>query len=144
MGWVKKMNRTLLEKARCMLSNTGLSKSFWAEALVYACHLINMLPSSAIEGKTPLEVWSEKLAQNYDSLWVFGCPAYYHDTKDKLDLRTRKGVFVWFKKGVKGYKIWIPKDMKLILSRNVTFDEASMVKPKDSYQVESLMTDRIV
>jgi len=54
--WVaKRMNRTLLEKVRCMLSNAGISKSFWAKALVYACHLVNRLPSSAIGGKALLE-----------------------------------------------------------------------------------------
>ena len=47
------MSMTLLEKVRCMLSNAGLFKSLWVETLVYACHLINRLPSSAIGGKTP-------------------------------------------------------------------------------------------
>ena len=35
---------------------------FLAEALVYACHLVNRFPSFAIGGKTPLEVWLEKVA----------------------------------------------------------------------------------
>ena len=39
------MDRTLQEKVRCMLSNTGLGKQFWAEAVIYASHLINRLPS---------------------------------------------------------------------------------------------------
>jgi len=64
-----------------------------------------MLPSSAIKGKTHLEVCSRKVAQDYDSLRVFECPAYYHIKKDKLDPRTRKGVFVGFKKRVNNYKI---------------------------------------
>ena len=55
------MNRTLLEKVRCMLSNAGLGKQFWAEAVMYASHLINRLPSAALNGKTPLEVWLENL-----------------------------------------------------------------------------------
>ncbi|KAH0645930.1 hypothetical protein KY284_033814 [Solanum tuberosum] len=54
-GVAERMNRTLLEKVRCMLSNAGLGKEFWAEAITYACHLINRLPSAAIGGKTPLE-----------------------------------------------------------------------------------------
>jgi len=62
-------------------------------------------------------------------LWVFGCPTYYHIEEDKLDPRARVGVFMGFKKGVKGCKIWDPKDKKFILSRDVTFDEASVVKP---------------
>ena len=131
------MNKTLLEKVCCMLSNAGISKSFWAEALAYACHLVNRLPSSAIGGKTLLEVWSGKVAQDYDSLCVFGCPAYYHVKEDKLDPRARKSVFVGFKKGVKCYKIWYPKDKKFILSRDVTFEEASMVNPTDSQQMEN-------
>ena len=40
----ERMNRTLLEKVRCMLSNAGLGKQFWAEAVMYASHLINRLP----------------------------------------------------------------------------------------------------
>ena len=51
-----------------------LSKNFWVEALAYACYLVNRLPSSAIGGKTPLEVWSEKTSPDYDLLRVFGCP----------------------------------------------------------------------
>jgi len=124
----KRMNKTLLEKVRCMLSNAELSKNFWAEPLAYACYLINKLPSSAIGSKSLLKVWSEKAAQNYNSLKVFGCPAYYYVKEDKLDPRAKKGVFVRFKKGVKGNKIWDPKDKKFILSRDVTFDEVSMLK----------------
>jgi len=56
------MNKTLLEKVRSMLSKVRLPKNFWVEVLAYACYLINRLLSSAIGGKTPLEVWSEKAA----------------------------------------------------------------------------------
>lgn len=54
-GVAERMNRTLLEKVQCMLSNVGLDKQFWAEAVTYASHLINHLPSAALKGKTPLE-----------------------------------------------------------------------------------------
>ncbi|GKC65935.1 retrotransposon protein, putative, ty1-copia subclass, partial [Tanacetum coccineum] len=40
-GVAERMNRTLLEKVWCMLSNVGLGKEFWAEAVTYACHLVN-------------------------------------------------------------------------------------------------------
>ena len=53
-------------------------------------------------------------------------------------------MFVRFKKGVKGYKFWDPKDRKFILSRDVMFDEASIVKPTNSQQVESQMANRIL
>jgi len=110
---------------------------------VYACHLINRLFSSMIGGKTLLKVWSEKFSQDYDSLWVFSCLACYHVKEDKLSPKARKCGFVCFKKGVKGCKIWDLKDKKIILSRDVMFYEASMVKTTDSQQVESEKTNRI-
>ncbi|KAH0636497.1 hypothetical protein KY289_036412 [Solanum tuberosum] len=80
-GVAERMNRTLLEKVRCMLSNAGLGKEFWAEAITYACHLLNRIPSVAIGRKTPLEKWYGKSAEDYDSLYVFGSIAYYHTRK---------------------------------------------------------------
>jgi len=56
--------------------------------------------------------------------------------EDKLDPRAKKGVFVGFKRGIKGYKIWDPKDKKFVLSGDFTFDEASILKPTISQQVE--------
>ncbi|KAH9650145.1 hypothetical protein KPL70_026248 [Citrus sinensis] len=90
----ERMNCTLLEKVRCMLSNAGLDKRFWAEAVSYASHLVNRLPSAAIGGKTPMEMWSGKYAQDYDFLRIFGCPAYYHVKDAKLDPRARKAIFM--------------------------------------------------
>ena len=55
-GLAKEVNRSLLEKVQRLLYNTRLDKSFWAEAIVYASHLINRLSSTAIGGKTPLKV----------------------------------------------------------------------------------------
>ena len=40
-GVAERMNKTLLEKVWYMLSNAGISKSFWIDALAYACYLIN-------------------------------------------------------------------------------------------------------
>ena len=71
----KEINRSLLEKARCLLSNVRLDKSFWAKEIVYASHLINGLSSTAIGGKTLLDMWSGGAVQNYNLLRVFGSPA---------------------------------------------------------------------
>ena len=55
-GVAEKFNRTLLEKIRCLLSNSGLNKTFWTAVMTYVSHLINMLPSSVIEGMTPMKM----------------------------------------------------------------------------------------
>ena len=97
------MNRTILEKFRCILSNARLGKEFWVEAVVYVCHLITRLPSTTIEGRTPMEMWTGKLATDYNSLHVFGSIAYYNVKKSKLDPRAKKALFMGITGGVKGY-----------------------------------------
>ncbi|KAG8478472.1 hypothetical protein CXB51_028273 [Gossypium anomalum] len=59
----KRMNRMIMDKVQCMLSNANLPKSLWAEAASTACFLINRSPFVAIEKKTPQEVWSESTPQ---------------------------------------------------------------------------------
>ncbi|KAE8696421.1 GDSL esterase/lipase APG [Hibiscus syriacus] len=136
----ERMNRTLLEKVRCMLSNVGLGKAFWAEAVTYVGHLINRLPSSAIGGKTPLEVWSGKPATDYDSLHVFGFTAYYHVKESKLDPRAKKALFMGITNEVKGFRLWCLDTKKIICSRDVTFDESALVKKVTSEVVETSST----
>lgn len=43
-GVAERMNRTISEKVRCMLIDSGLEKSFWAEAASTAVYLINRIP----------------------------------------------------------------------------------------------------
>ncbi|GKV28505.1 hypothetical protein SLEP1_g37549 [Rubroshorea leprosula] len=90
-GVAERMNRTLLERARCMLSNAGLSKDFWAEAINHASYLVNRSPSTTIRLKTPEELWSGSPA-DYSQLRIFGCPVYAHVRDDKLEPRAVKDV----------------------------------------------------
>ena len=126
-----------------MYIQSGLPKSFWAEMLTYASHLVNRLPSSAIVGKTLMEMWSGKAADDYDKLRIFGCPAYYHVSDGKLNPRAKKAVFLGFRSGVKGYKLWDLEDKKIVMSRDVTFDEASMLKSPSPQQVEDSQSKEI-
>jgi transposase InsO family protein len=54
-GAVERMNRTLMEKARSMLSGVRLGQKFWAEAVGTACYLVNRSHSSALDDITPHE-----------------------------------------------------------------------------------------
>ena len=46
-------------------------KEVWVEAVTYTGHLMNKLPSASIDGKTPIEVWTGKLATYYNSYIYF-------------------------------------------------------------------------
>ncbi|KAG8481120.1 hypothetical protein CXB51_025896 [Gossypium anomalum] len=122
----ERINRTIMEKVRCMLSNANLPKSFWAEEASTAYFLINRSPSVAIEKKTPQEVWSG-IPANYSDSKIFGCPAYAHIDNGKLEPRSIKYVFLGYKAGVKGYKLWCPENRKVVISRDVVFDETAML-----------------
>ena len=52
-GVAKRMNKTLLERARSMLSNAKLQQELWGESLLTACYLVNRSPSTAIDCKIP-------------------------------------------------------------------------------------------
>nr|GFA82263.1 Gag-Pol polyprotein [Tanacetum cinerariifolium] len=71
----ERMNRTLLERATAMLATASLGKSFWAKAINTACYVINRSPSTAVELKTPMEMWTGKPI-NYLDFHVFGSPMY--------------------------------------------------------------------
>jgi transposase InsO family protein len=123
-GVAERMNRTILNKVRCMLLQSGLSQGFWGEAALTAVHLINRSPSRAIEGKTPEEKWSGK-PPNLSHLKVFGCAAYAHQSIGKLEPRALKCVFLGYPEGVKGYRLWVKEKggFKTMNSRDVIFQE---------------------
>jgi len=112
-----------------MLNDVGLGQEFWAEAMDAACYLVNRSPSSALEDKTPQEVWTGK-KPSLSHLGVFGCDAYVHVPKEKqtkLDSKFENCIFIGYKDGLKGYKLWNPVTWKVVYSRDVVFREVKYV-----------------
>nr|GEY21584.1 retrotransposon protein, putative, Ty1-copia subclass [Tanacetum cinerariifolium] len=72
-GLTERMNRTLNDKVRYLLIQSGLPKTLWVEATCMATYLINRSPSTAIEKKAPMEMWSG-LSSGYDE--NFSCVTY--------------------------------------------------------------------
>jgi hypothetical protein len=129
-GVAERLNRTITETARCLRLNAELPKIFWAEAVDMACYIINRSPRVALDGKVAEEVWTGQEV-DYSFMRIFGCPAYVHisgEDRSKLDPKSKKCIFLGFKKGVKGYKLWDPVAQKVVISRDVVFDEKSMTK----------------
>lgn len=74
-GVAERMNKTLLDRTRAMLGAAGLEKSFWAEAVNTAYYVLNQAPSTAIDLKTPMEMWTGKPA-DYSNLHTFGSSVF--------------------------------------------------------------------
>ncbi|GJY86489.1 retrovirus-related pol polyprotein from transposon TNT 1-94 [Tanacetum coccineum] len=95
-GVAEQMNRTLLERERAMLATANLGKSFWAEAV------------------------------NTAYLHIFGSPVYvmYNSQETiKLDLKSRKYLFLGYADEVKGCLLWDPTAHKVVVSRDIVFME---------------------
>eukprot|EP00253_Pinus_taeda_P022102 PITA_22102 len=100
-GVAEHMNRTLMERARSMISNANLQKDLWTEAVSTACYLVNKSPSVAIDCKIPEEVWTGQSC-DYSHLRIFGCDAYSlipKNQRSKLDPKSKCYVFVGRKEG---------------------------------------------
>ena len=51
--------------------------------------------------------------------------------RTKLDAKSIRCIFIGYQEEVKGYKLWDPTNKKVIISRNVTFDESELLKSMD-------------
>lgn len=125
-GVSERLNRTIMEKARCMLQDSGLSREYWGEAVMTAIYLKNRCPTSALAGRVPEEVWTGSKV-NLGHLRVFGCVAYTlipSQKRSKLDPRSKLTVFVGYGETTKGYRLIDPQNPRqIIYSRNVSFLE---------------------
>ncbi|GMH26834.1 hypothetical protein Nepgr_028677 [Nepenthes gracilis] len=57
-GVAEWMNKTLMERVSCVLSEAKLPESFWEEALKVVVYVINLLPSNALNGEVLEKMWS--------------------------------------------------------------------------------------
>ena len=141
-GLAERMNRTLVERVRCLLAEAKLPFLFWAEALCTVAHVINLSPAVALDGDVPDRVWTGKNV-SYDHLRVFGCKAFVHVLKDersKLDVKTRQCIFLGYGEDEFGYRLYDPVDKKLVRSRDVVFFEDQTIE--DIYKAERVDSQR--
>ncbi|KAE8697487.1 pentatricopeptide repeat-containing protein [Hibiscus syriacus] len=144
-GVAERMNITLLERKRAMLRAAGLEKSFSAEAINTAYYLVNRIPLTAIELKTPIEMWTGK-TDDYSNLHVFGSIVYvmYNSQEiSKLDPKSRKYKFLGYADEVKRYRLWDPTARKVIIIKNVIFVEDKLQRKEKYSSAEKSETTQI-
>ena len=104
-GVAERMNRTIVETARCMLAEAKLPRKFWAEAVSMAVYLRNRSPTTAVNGMTPFEALTGD-KPCVDILRVFGCLAYVHVPKDerrKFDSKSKRCILLGYGSETKAY-----------------------------------------
>ncbi|CAL9233575.1 unnamed protein product [Arabidopsis halleri] len=95
----------------------SLGEVFWAEATSTMVYMINRTPSTPLGFEIPEQLWTGKKPE-YGHMKRFGCLTFYHVDQGKLKPRAKKGVFMGYPQGVKGYRIWSLEDKKCVISRD--------------------------
>lgn len=123
-GVAERMNRTLVEKARCMLFDAGLPMKFWADAVCAAAYLNNRVLTRSTKA-VPEELWAKK-KPDMNELRVFGCQAMAHIPsvqRAKFAPKSKRCIFMGYCTTQKGYRMYDPVSRKYFVSRDIKFNE---------------------
>ena len=93
-------------------------------------YIQNRCPHSALDSKTPKEVFTGKKL-NVSHSRVFGCHVYFHVPKEKrskLDASGKKGTFVDYNETSKAYRVYVPSQREVEICLDVTFDEDASLR----------------
>lgn len=86
---------------------------------------MNRSPTISVKNMTPEEAWSGR-RPSVDHFQIFGCIAYTHvpdEKRKKLDDKSEKCIFLGVSEASKAYKLLNPLTKKIVISRDVIFDE---------------------
>ena len=114
-----------MNMVRSMLAEKHVPKMFWPEAVKWSVHILNRCPTVAVQNKTPEEAWSN-VKPMVDYFRVFGCVAHAHvpdQKRSKLDEKSKKCVFLGVSDESKAYRLYDPVSKKIIISKDVIFQE---------------------
>jgi hypothetical protein len=146
-GIAERKNQTILDMARSLLKAKKLPKQYWAEAVSCVVYLLNRCPTRSLQAVTPEEAWSGH-KPSVTHLRVFGCVAYakiLDARRTKLDDKSEKCIFVGYGDRRMGYKLYNPITKKVIMSRDVIFEEDKYWQWNDDQKaVKWINTDLIL
>jgi hypothetical protein len=137
-GVAERKNRSIEETVKALLNDQGLSMFLWGEATMTKIYVQNRSLHRILKNMTPEEAFSGK-KPNVENLRIFGCPVYSHipkDKRNKLEPSGKKGIFVGYSDSSKAYRIYIPEQHKIEVSRDVTFNEKMAFKKSIGESIE--------
>jgi transposase InsO family protein len=126
-GVAERLNRTLMDKVRAVLSRSGAPEYFWPDALRTVAHVHNRTTHKSLpDHTTPYTRWYGK-PPRVDNLRPFGCIGFAHvpktTSRGKLDPRAIPCMMLGYSTTGKGYRLWDIRGKKIIESRDVDWRE---------------------
>ena len=108
-----------------------------------ANHIRNRCPTSSLDGRVPYNLYSTRDV-NIKYFRILGTKANVVDksnTREKMDKRTREGFLVGYLEQTKGYRIYIPKLRKVVVSRDVKFFNEGSQMPNEKQRQEEIIEE---
>jgi transposase InsO family protein len=124
-GVAERKNRRIMNLVRSMLSEKYIPREFWPEVVNWCVLVLNRSPTLAVKDLTPEEAWS-CVKPSVEYFRVFGCIGHVHIPnvkRTKLDSRSSKCVLFGVSEKTKGYRMYNPITKKIVISRDVIFEE---------------------
>ncbi|XP_070005029.1 uncharacterized protein [Nicotiana sylvestris] len=102
-GVAKRRHQYILEMARSLRFQASVPLKFWGECVTTTVYIINRLPSTVLQGKSPFEALNGHVP-SLDHMRVFACLGYVIDVRksDKFALRAIPAVFLGYSMTSKG------------------------------------------
>lgn len=121
-GTAERKNRTLIEMARCLLTDAQLSHGFWAEAVNAANYIQNRVLTRSTS-QSPYELWYGRRPDTRH-MRTFGSKCFVHIPKEdrrKLDNTATKMILIGYDEQSKAYRCYDMVNRKVTVSRDVRF-----------------------
>ncbi|KAD5802663.1 hypothetical protein E3N88_14023 [Mikania micrantha] len=123
-GVAERRDRTLIEAARTMLSESKLPIFFWAEAVNTACYVQNRALLNKRHQKTPYEIlFNQKLKVGHFK--SFGCPCtlLHTEPNHKFDDKADECYFVGYSFEKAAYRVYNKKTRVIVESYYIDWQE---------------------
>ena len=115
-----------MSMVRAMLKAKYLPRELWGEAVSTAVYILNRSLTKSLKGQTPHEKWTVR-RPSIDHMRIFGCIAHVKDIRKhprKLEDRSMPMIFIGYELGSKAYRCLDPVNLKVVISRDIIFEES--------------------
>ncbi|MBW0465265.1 hypothetical protein O181_004980 [Austropuccinia psidii MF-1] len=124
--FAERENKTILEKACCLLGISNLPANFWADAVNTAVLLSNLSPMESRGNLPPHFLWTNTAAK-LSRLRTSGCRAVVYSLSRqirwKLDPPRQPGILIGYDNNSTAYRILLLNDLKVSITHHASFNE---------------------
>ena len=130
----ERKNHSIVGVVRAMLHDQSLPFFLWVKSYSTIVYVLNKSSHPVLGSKTPKETFTVNVAKKVH-FRIFGCLTYSHvpsEKRTKLEATGEHGISVGYDDTSKAFRIYLPAQRKVVVRREVKFEEKSFGRSLDS------------